>query len=71
MNTGLQEGLSSPLLTVEEAGLYLKIGRSSLYNLMDKGLLTPVNIVPKRVTFLKSDLDAFISSRKAKTTRDV
>jgi excisionase family DNA binding protein len=71
MNTGLQEEFASPLLTVEEAGQYLKIGRSSLYNLMDKGLLTPVNIVPKRVTFLKSDLDAFISSRKVRTTRDV
>ncbi|NBO53759.1 MAG: DNA-binding protein [Actinobacteria bacterium] len=71
METGLQEELSSPLLTVEEASQYLKIGRSSLYNLMDKGLLTPVNIVPKRVTFLKSDLDVFISSRKVRTTRDV
>ena len=71
MNTGLQEEHPSPLLTIEEAGQYLKIGRSSLYNLMDRGLLTPVNIVSKRVTFLKSDLDAFISTRKAKVTRDV
>lgn len=53
---------SSPLMTVGEAHRYLKISRSSLYNLVKEGVLTPVNIVPKRATYLKSDLDAFIDS---------
>lgn len=53
---------SSPLMTVGEAHRYLKISRSSLYNLVREGVLTPVNIVPGRATYLKSDLDAFIDS---------
>ena len=52
----------SPLMTVGEAHRYLKISRSSLYNLVKEGVLTPVKVVPKRSTFLRSDLDAFIDS---------
>ena len=53
---------SSPLMTVEEAHQYLRISRSSFYSLVKEGVLTPVKVVPKRSTFLKSDLDAFIDS---------
>ena len=62
---------SSPLMSVGEAHRYLKISRSSLYNLVKEGVLTPVNIVPKRATYLKSDLDAFIESQKARVARDI
>ena len=57
--------LESPLLTTEEAHEYLKICRTSLHNLVKQELLTPVNPVPGRTMYLKSDLDEFITSRRA------
>jgi hypothetical protein len=57
--------LQSPLLTTEEAHEYLKICRTSLHNLVKQELLTPVNPVPGRTMYLKSDLDEFITSRRA------
>jgi hypothetical protein len=60
-----QGNVESPLLTTEEAHEYLKICRTSLHNLVKQELLTPVNPVPGRTMYLKSDLDAFITSRRA------
>ncbi len=60
-----QNNLESPLLTTEEAHEYLKICRTSLHNLVKQELLTPVNPVPGRTMYLKSDLDEFITSRRA------
>ena len=60
-----QNNLESPLLTTEEAHEYLKICRTSLHNLVKQELLTPVNHVPGRTMYLKSDLDEFITSRRA------
>jgi hypothetical protein len=57
--------LESPLLTTEEAHEYLKICRTSLHNLVKQELLTPVNPVPGRTMYLRSDLDEFITSRRA------
>jgi len=60
-----QNKVESPLLTTEEAHEYLKICRTSLHNLVKQELLTPVNPVPGRTMYLKSDLDEFITSRRA------
>ena len=60
-----QNKVESPLLTTEEAHEYLKICRTSLHNLVKQELLTPVNPVPGRTMYLKSDLDEFIASRRA------
>lgn len=60
-----QSNVESPLLTTEEAHEYLKICRTSLHNLVKQELLTPVNPVPGRTMYLKSDLDEFIASRRA------
>lgn len=60
-----QSNVESPLLTTEEAHEYLKICRTSLHNLVKQELLTPVNPVPGRTMYLKSDLDEFITSRRA------
>jgi hypothetical protein len=59
------EWIKSPLLTFTEAHEYLKIGKSSLHNLVKQNQITPINPVPGRTTFLKSDLDKFIDSKKA------
>jgi excisionase family DNA binding protein len=64
MNTGLQEGLSSPLLTTEEACQYLRIGRSTLYALIKDGQIAQIHPVPGRSAFLKVDLDQFILSKR-------
>jgi predicted DNA-binding transcriptional regulator AlpA len=55
----------SPLFNLEETCAYLKVGRTSIHKLVKKRFITPVNPVPGRTTFLKSDLDNFINSRKA------
>lgn len=59
-----QNNLESPLLTTEEAHEYLKICRTSLHHLVKQGLLTPVNPVPGRTMYLKSDLDAYITTKR-------
>ena len=65
MSLAPQNNVESPLLTTEEAHEYLKICRTSLHNLVKQELLTPVNPVPGRTMYLKSDLDEFIASRRA------
>ena len=65
MSAAPQNHAESPLLTTEEAHEYLKICRTSLHNLVKQELLTPVNPVPGRTMYLKSDLDEFIASRRA------
>ena len=65
MSAAPQNHAESPLLTTEEAHEYLKICRTSLHKLVKQELLTPVNPVPGRTMYLKSDLDEFIASRRA------
>lgn len=48
-------------LTVEEAGDYLRISRSSLYRLIRDGRLRPARI-GRRVVFRRIDIDAFLST---------
>ena len=55
----------SPLFNLSETCAYLKVGRTSIHKLVKKQFITPINPVPGRTTFLKSDLDNFINSRKA------
>ena len=65
MSAAPQNHAESPLLTTEEAHEYLKICRTSLHKLVKQEMLTPVNPVPGRTMYLKSDLDEFIASRRA------
>ena len=55
----------SPLFNLDETCAYLKVGRTSVHKLVKKQFITPINPVPGRTTFLKSDLDSYINSRKA------
>ena len=55
----------SPLFDLDETCAYLKVGRTSIHKLVKKQFIIPINPVPGRTTFLKSDLDNFINSRKA------
>ena len=55
----------SPLFNLDETCAYLKVGRTSIHKLVKKQVISPINPVPGRTTFLKSDLDNFINSRKA------
>jgi len=57
--------IESPLFNLDETCAYLKVGRTSIHNLVKKQFITPINPVPGRTTFLKCDLDNFINSRKA------
>ena len=42
---------------------YCKIGRSTVWYFVKKGLLHPKKLSPRITIFLKSDVDAFIHSR--------
>ena len=57
--------IESPLFDIDETCTYLKVGRTSIHNLVKKQFITPINPVPGRTTFLKADLDNYINSRKA------
>jgi hypothetical protein len=60
-----KKSIESPLFNLDETCAYLKVGRTSIHKLVKKRFITPINPVPGRTTFLKSDLDNFINSRKA------
>jgi excisionase family DNA binding protein len=51
------------VLTVKEACSYLKIGRNTLYNLMDTGKLKGFKIGKLR-RFTQDELEAFVKSQQ-------
>ena len=55
-----------PLLTINEAARYLRVGRTTLYQLIKEGELQTVKLVQGRTHFLQQDLDNFIESKKSK-----
>ena len=52
----------APLFTLKETMEYLKLSRSTLYKLMEKGEIKGVKI-GKVWRFKKTDIDAFISRK--------
>jgi excisionase family DNA binding protein len=59
-----QSHTESPLLTTDEACDYLKISRTSLYQLAKKGLIAAIHPVSGRTAYLKTDLDTYIATRR-------
>ena len=57
---------NKPLLTINEAARYLRVGRTTLYQLMKEGELQTVKLVQGRTHFCQQDLDSFIESKKSK-----
>jgi excisionase family DNA binding protein len=60
---------NKPLLTINEAARYLRVGRTTLYQLIKEGELQIVKLVQGRTLFLQRDLDSFIESKKSKLIR--
>ena len=56
-------GGAAGLLTVAEAARYLSISRTTLYRLTDRGEIAVVRL-SRDPRFLKSDLDAFIQTKR-------
>jgi len=52
------------LLSIREAATYLGIGRTSLYKLMNSGVLATISPIPHRKLLLESDLNTFIDSKR-------
>ena len=56
--------LSQPLYSPKDACELLRISNSTLYEFIKKGILPlPIKIGPRRVAFLRGDLEAFLASR--------
>ena len=58
-----QDTQESPLLTLNEACGYLRVSRSSLYRMIDDGLVTPIRLVDRKPLFPRMSLDALIGSK--------
>jgi excisionase family DNA binding protein len=56
----------SPLFTIDEAAIYLRISRSQIYRFMKGGELTYVSLASKKRVLERSELDAFIANRRVK-----
>ena len=61
-NTSLQT-LESPLFTAMEAAAYLKVSRSTVFELVKRGALTTVRF-GTALRFTKRDLDDLIASKR-------
>ena len=53
-----------PVLLKPEAATYLKISMTALGRLIKEGYIAKVQLTPRRVRILKSDLDAYLQSKR-------
>jgi excisionase family DNA binding protein len=56
----------SPLLTINEAAKYLRIGRTSLYRLIKSDHIATVKMLPRKQLIEQKVLDQFVSNPSAK-----
>jgi excisionase family DNA binding protein len=56
----------SPLLTIDEAAKYLRIGRTSLYRLIKSGHIATVKMLSRKQLIEQKVLDQFVSNPSAK-----
>lgn len=48
------------ILTVEQVGHYLGIGRNSAYDIVKRGLLSSIRVTERRLVITKAALGAFL-----------
>lgn len=48
------------ILTIEEVGQFLRIGRNSAYDLAKRGALRSIRVTERRLVITKADLGAFL-----------
>lgn len=56
----------SPLLTIDEAAKYLRIGRTSLYRLINNGQIETVKLLSRKQLIEQKVLDQLVSNPAAK-----
>jgi excisionase family DNA binding protein len=61
---------SLPLLTFREVAHELKIGRSTLYRLIDEGRLTPIKIGTKSVRIPRGEVERYLAELIAAQDED-
>lgn len=52
---------ASPLFTIDEAAKYLRIGRTSLYRLINNGQIETVKLLSRKQLIEQKVLDQFVS----------
>lgn len=60
----MENTVQAAALSVDEACIYIGIGRAHLYRLMDEGSVPSLHVGRRRL-LLRKDLDAFLDRQKA------
>jgi excisionase family DNA binding protein len=60
----------SPLLTLNEAAEYLRIGRTSLYRLINSGQIETVKMLKRKQLIEQRVLDQFVSNPNSHTEKE-
>jgi excisionase family DNA binding protein len=60
----------SPLFTIDEAALYLRIGRTSLYRLIKSGQIETIKMLKRKQLIEQKVLDQFVSNPNSHSERE-
>jgi excisionase family DNA binding protein len=61
----------SPLFTIDEAAVYLRIGRTSLYRLIKNGQIETIKMLKRKQLIEQKVLDQFVSNSNALNGKEI
>jgi excisionase family DNA binding protein len=62
----MTENYESPLFTIDEAAKYLRIGRTSLYRLINSGRIATVKMLSRKQLIEQKVLEQFVANPSGK-----
>lgn len=65
-----EQSITPAVYTVQEAAVYLKLGKGTVYKLLREGRI-PHSRLGKSIRFRREDLDAYIAENTAKAYRKI
>jgi excisionase family DNA binding protein len=66
----MSNNYQSPLLTINEAAEYLRIGRTSLYRLINSGQIETVKMLKRKQLIEQRVLDQLVSNPNSQTEKE-